>query len=282
MKTGKTPGLVIGVMHKGKVIFAKGYGLANVELDVPVTPSTVFKINSMTKQFTATAIMLLAERGLLRTDDSLARFFPDFPRASEITVKQPRAFSTTSFRAMFRSTMARSTEMTKWTNILITVGSGEYPSGKQFHITRRQPATGTRASGGNGAVRSTALWLATTTSSAEKPQWSSGSGPTQSSLVAPLPFFGDKHRHRPSTYRLKRLAPLSWEIGVTPPAAAVARPRHIPGSTSHSKTRGSPPACAIPVRRARTRHRCRVHASIGDNAVPWLALLPCPIADIGL
>jgi D-alanyl-D-alanine carboxypeptidase len=88
VKTGKAPGLAVGVMHKGKVIFAKGYGLANVELDVPVTPNTVFKINSMTKQFTAAAIMLLAERGLLRTDDSLAKFLPDFPRASEITVKQ--------------------------------------------------------------------------------------------------------------------------------------------------------------------------------------------------
>jgi CubicO group peptidase (beta-lactamase class C family) len=88
VKSGKTPGLAVGVMHAGKIVLAKGYGLANVEQSTPVTPTTVFRIKSMTKQLTATGIMLLAERGMLRTDASLAGFFPDFPRAAEITIKQ--------------------------------------------------------------------------------------------------------------------------------------------------------------------------------------------------
>src|SRR3954451_22111618 len=88
VSAGKTPGLAVGVMRAGKIVFAKGYGLANVEQSTPVTPTTVFHIQSMTKQLTATGILLLAERGLLRTDASLATFIPDFPRASGITIKE--------------------------------------------------------------------------------------------------------------------------------------------------------------------------------------------------
>jgi D-alanyl-D-alanine carboxypeptidase len=88
VKAGKSPGLAVGVMHAGKIVLAKGYGLANVEQSTPVTPTTVFRIQSMTKQLTAAGIMLLAERGKLRTDGSLADFFPEFPRAAEITIKQ--------------------------------------------------------------------------------------------------------------------------------------------------------------------------------------------------
>lgn len=88
IKSGNVPGVAIGITHDGKVMLAKGYGLANVEQEAPVTPATVFRINSMTKQFTAGGVMLLAERGLLRTDSSLAEFLPDFPRAHEITIRQ--------------------------------------------------------------------------------------------------------------------------------------------------------------------------------------------------
>jgi D-alanyl-D-alanine carboxypeptidase len=88
VKDGKTPGLAVGLMRAGKIVFVKGYGLADVEHSTPVTPNTVFHIQSMTKQLTATGIMLLAERGRLRTDASLAGFFPDFPRASEITIQE--------------------------------------------------------------------------------------------------------------------------------------------------------------------------------------------------
>ena len=54
----KVPGVALGIVRKGKVIAAKGYGNANVELSVPVTAETIFQSGSVGKQFTATAVML--------------------------------------------------------------------------------------------------------------------------------------------------------------------------------------------------------------------------------
>jgi len=75
------------VARDGKVLFAKGYGKANEEFDVPNTPQTKFRLGSITKQFTATAIMLLQERGKLSVSDPVCKYFSDCPPAwSEITV----------------------------------------------------------------------------------------------------------------------------------------------------------------------------------------------------
>jgi CubicO group peptidase (beta-lactamase class C family) len=69
------------------MLLAKGYGLANIEHDVPVQGDTAFRIGSITKQFTAASIMLLVQEGKLSIDDKLAKFFPDFPRGGEVTVR---------------------------------------------------------------------------------------------------------------------------------------------------------------------------------------------------
>lgn len=69
------------VARGGKPIVSKGYGLANVELDVPNTPKTVFRIASLTKQFTAASIMMLQERGKLSVSDPVCRYFTDCPAA---------------------------------------------------------------------------------------------------------------------------------------------------------------------------------------------------------
>ena len=63
----------------GKVIFAKGYGLANIELDVPNTPQTKFRLGSITKQFTATAVLQLQERGKLKVTDPISTYIPNAP-----------------------------------------------------------------------------------------------------------------------------------------------------------------------------------------------------------
>ncbi len=63
------PGIAIAVVRSGTVIKAKGYGFANLELKAPVTPETVFGLGSISKQFTATAIMQLVEDGKVRLDD---------------------------------------------------------------------------------------------------------------------------------------------------------------------------------------------------------------------
>ena len=82
-----TPGAAVGVFKDGEIVFAKGYGMANLEYDIPNTPNSVFRIASTSKQFTAACIVLLAEQGKLQLTDKLADFFPDFPPyAKDITV----------------------------------------------------------------------------------------------------------------------------------------------------------------------------------------------------
>lgn len=87
MATG-SPGMVVAVGRDGRVLFAKGYGLANLEDRVPVTVDTVFPIASLTKQFTAAAVLLLVEEGKVRLEDRLSRFVPEVPQAEQVTIAQ--------------------------------------------------------------------------------------------------------------------------------------------------------------------------------------------------
>ena len=84
------PGAAIAVIKDGNVVFKKGYGVADVNSKAPITPSTNFNICSMTKQFTAYAILQLHREGKLSLDDKLSRFFPDFTSkvASVVSVRQ--------------------------------------------------------------------------------------------------------------------------------------------------------------------------------------------------
>jgi D-alanyl-D-alanine carboxypeptidase len=82
------PGVSLAVVRGGKVIKATGYGIADLEHQIPVTPETVFKIGSVSKQFIATGIMLLAQDGKLTVDDPVAKFFADAPPSWQpITVR---------------------------------------------------------------------------------------------------------------------------------------------------------------------------------------------------
>ena len=88
MKKRQIPGLALAVVKDGKVIKGKGYGLANVELDVSVTPDSVFELASVTKQFTATAIMMLVEEGKVGLDDKISKYLTNAPDTwSGITVR---------------------------------------------------------------------------------------------------------------------------------------------------------------------------------------------------
>lgn len=81
-------GAAVLVIDKGKVVFRHTYGLADVENNTPITPQTNFRIASVTKQFTATAVMLLVDEGRLSLDDTLDQFFPGFPGYGQsITVR---------------------------------------------------------------------------------------------------------------------------------------------------------------------------------------------------
>src|SRR5205823_7513694 len=77
----KSAGVSVAVLKDGKVVKAAGYGLANVELGVPATPDTVYQLASVTKQFTATAILMLAGEGKLSLDDKIQKHLADIPKA---------------------------------------------------------------------------------------------------------------------------------------------------------------------------------------------------------
>jgi len=70
----------------GKVLLSKGYGMANYSYNVPNAPATKFKLASVSKQFTAMAILILQERGKLSVEDKLTKFIPDYPKGGQITI----------------------------------------------------------------------------------------------------------------------------------------------------------------------------------------------------
>lgn len=81
MASRHIPGVSLAVVRNGKVIAARGYGVADLEHGIAVTPNTVFKIASISKQFLATGIMLLAQDGKLSVDDPVSKFYPGAPES---------------------------------------------------------------------------------------------------------------------------------------------------------------------------------------------------------
>jgi len=75
-----SPGAAVGVIRDGKLIYSKGYGMADLEHDVPLTPDSVFYAASVSKQFVTMAVLLLEEQGKLELDDEIQKYLPDFPR----------------------------------------------------------------------------------------------------------------------------------------------------------------------------------------------------------
>lgn len=85
--TNNAPGLAVLAAQNGKILFEKGYGLADVSQSTAISPKTKFRIGSITKQFTASAILKLQELTKLSVNDKLTKFFPDFPRGDEVTLR---------------------------------------------------------------------------------------------------------------------------------------------------------------------------------------------------
>ena len=88
MEKQHIPGVSLAVIKDGKVVLAKGYGLANVELSVPATKDTVYELLSVSKEFTAAAILLLVEEGKVSLDETVPKYLPDSPAAwKDVTVR---------------------------------------------------------------------------------------------------------------------------------------------------------------------------------------------------
>jgi CubicO group peptidase (beta-lactamase class C family) len=82
------PGIAVLIAKNGKIIYDKGYGYADLEHKVKISPQTKFRIGSITKQFVASAILKLQEQGKLNVNDKLSKYFPDFPRSGEVGIHQ--------------------------------------------------------------------------------------------------------------------------------------------------------------------------------------------------
>lgn len=83
-----SPGYAIGVVKDGELVYTQGYGQATLEYDVPIKPNTIFHMASVSKQFTAFAIALLAEQGKLSLDDEIQKYIPELPDFGEkITIR---------------------------------------------------------------------------------------------------------------------------------------------------------------------------------------------------
>ena len=78
-----SPGCALGVYKDGQIVYKRGYGMANLNDDVPITPATVFHVASMSKQFTAASILLLAQQGKLSLDDDVHKYIPELPNFGE-------------------------------------------------------------------------------------------------------------------------------------------------------------------------------------------------------
>lgn len=89
------PGCAVGVYRDGRILYARGYGMANLEQSIAITPRTVFDIGSISKQFTAMAVELLAQDGRVRLDDPVRRIIPELPAYAD-SISLRRLLSHTS------------------------------------------------------------------------------------------------------------------------------------------------------------------------------------------
>ena len=90
MQAHQVPGLALALVEGEEILYARGFGVTSVEEGgVSVTPQTLFRIGSVTKQFTATAILQLVDEGKMSLQDEITRFIPDYPtQGKKITVEQ--------------------------------------------------------------------------------------------------------------------------------------------------------------------------------------------------
>jgi len=88
LRDGPVAGLTIGVKRGADLLLVKGYGDADIENSVPMTAETVYRIGSLTKQFTAAAVMQLVEAGLIGLDDSMTQYLPNYPtQGHEVSIR---------------------------------------------------------------------------------------------------------------------------------------------------------------------------------------------------
>ena len=96
--SNKTPGAAVAVVKDGAIIYKKGYGMANLEYDIPITPATIFHVASVSKQFTVFSILLLESEGKLSLDDDIRTYIPEVPDFGETITLRHLATHTSGLR----------------------------------------------------------------------------------------------------------------------------------------------------------------------------------------
>ncbi|MFY9708725.1 MAG: serine hydrolase domain-containing protein, partial [Candidatus Cybelea sp.] len=85
---GRTPGLAIGIVQDGRIVYARGFGFGNLGKHVSMAPDTQFYVGGLTREFTAAAVLLLSQENKLSLEDKLGKYVPEFKAGSAITVAQ--------------------------------------------------------------------------------------------------------------------------------------------------------------------------------------------------
>ena len=122
------PGAAVLVAKKGKAIFKGGYGIANMELGVKIEPQMVFRIGSITKQFTATAIMILVDEGKISLSDPLNKFFPKYPINGDVVTIEHLLHHTSGIKSY--------TSIAKWRPLMKT----DLTVQKMIDVFKNEPA----------------------------------------------------------------------------------------------------------------------------------------------
>jgi CubicO group peptidase (beta-lactamase class C family) len=112
----RSSGCAVGVAQNGRVLLTRGYGMANLETGTPITANTIFESGSVAKQFTATAVWLLAMDGKLRLDDPVRKYLPEFPEYERpITI---------------RHLLTHTSGLREWSNLVAVAG---WPRDERVH-----------------------------------------------------------------------------------------------------------------------------------------------------
>jgi CubicO group peptidase (beta-lactamase class C family) len=85
---GRAPGVAVGIVEDGRIVYARGFGFADLSKHVPMTPDTQFYAGGLTRQFTAAAVLLLVQDGKLALDDHVSKYVPEFRLGTAITIAQ--------------------------------------------------------------------------------------------------------------------------------------------------------------------------------------------------
>ncbi len=93
-----TPGVAVAVVKDGEIVYKRGFGMANLEYNIPITPGSIFHVASISKQFTAMSIVLLAQQGKLSLDDDIRKYIPEVPDFGETTTIRHLANHTSGLR----------------------------------------------------------------------------------------------------------------------------------------------------------------------------------------